>query len=50
MFIITCYSADQTKRMRRAGHVARMEEKCLQDFGGEIRGKVSTDNLVEYLF
>jgi hypothetical protein len=29
----------KSRRMRWAGHVARMGERCIQGFGGETRGK-----------
>jgi hypothetical protein len=29
----------KSRRMKWAGHVARIEEKCLQDFGGKSLGK-----------
>ena len=33
----------KSRRMRLAGHVARMvEERCIQSFCGEIRGKETT--------
>ena len=32
----------ESKTMRWAEHVARMGEKCTQDFGGETRGKEIT--------
>ena len=49
MFIIDYYLGDQIRRMRRAGHVARMGKRRLQEFGGKIGGKVSSETLVEYL-
>jgi hypothetical protein len=34
----------KSRRMRQAGHAARVgeEETCIQDFGGETRGKETT--------
>ena len=33
--------------MRLAGHVARMEERCAQDFGEESRGKDLEDQGID---
>jgi len=32
----------KSRRMRRAWHVARIVERCIQGFGGETRWKEST--------
>jgi hypothetical protein len=32
----------KSRRMRWAGHVARMEEECVQDFDGKARRKGTT--------
>jgi len=39
---LSIFPVIKSRRMRWAGHVAYMEERCIQNFGGEVRRKENT--------